>query len=289
LANPAAAARSLHCWPCRPRRDCSSRHHAEWVRLQAITARGDPSTDSARDRRRRPARDRAVAETAREAAGGCPAWSLAERWRRSVLGALAATSPVLPDAALSAGDHRGRHRTRPRCCSHRAFSWTGRRCVGLVKACPERMWMPSSRDCAGCGHSSPSDLYFTVTTELGMGAGARPRRPPDGLAALRSICIAWISRGRTAGVWTASGWMCPCVQQCQPGEVRGGRRGRGSRWRRDERGRLRFTAGNPNGTGLAYRPAYDERYRQTMVFNHRVPFRSNADVLICSNLACGQQ
>lgn len=121
--------------------------------------------------------------------------------------------------------------------------------------------------------ASPSDLYFTVTTELGMGAGARTiaaRRTAAGGAPVYLYRLEWESRANGGRLRSHHGLDVPLVfnnvseaKSVGDGvaEAQQVADAMSAAW-------LRFArTGNPNGTGLAYWPAYDERYRQTMVFN----------------------
>ncbi len=121
--------------------------------------------------------------------------------------------------------------------------------------------------------ASPSDLYFTVTTELGMGAGARTvaaRRAAAGGAPVYLYRLEWESRAEGGRLRSHHGLDVPLVfnnvseaKTVGDGvaEAQQVADAMSAAW-------LRFArTGNPNGPGLAFWPAYDEQYRQTMVFN----------------------
>jgi para-nitrobenzyl esterase len=120
--------------------------------------------------------------------------------------------------------------------------------------------------------ATPSDLYFTVTTELGMCRCACRCRPQgDGRrSSVYLYRLEWESRANGGRLRSHHGLDVPLVfnnvdaaQTVGDGvaEAQQVADAMSAAW-------LRFArTGNPNGPGLAYWPAYDERYQQTMVFN----------------------
>jgi para-nitrobenzyl esterase len=121
--------------------------------------------------------------------------------------------------------------------------------------------------------ATPSDLYFTVTTELGMGAGARTvatRKAERGgapaylyrlefeskanggrLRAHHGLDVALVFNNVTAATTVGDA----VVEAQQVADAMS------AAW-------LRFArTGNPNGPGLAYWPAFDPQLQPTMVFN----------------------
>ena len=119
--------------------------------------------------------------------------------------------------------------------------------------------------------ATPSDLYFTVTTEIGMGAGARTvvNRKAEARAAPAYLYRLNGNRVRTAGGWRSLtddvalvfnnvGASATVVRHGQAQQVADAM---SAAW-------LRFArTGNPNGPGLAYWPPFDRTHQQTMVFN----------------------
>ena len=121
--------------------------------------------------------------------------------------------------------------------------------------------------------ATPSDLYFLVTTELGMGAGARTvaaRKSVQGRAPAYLYRLEWESRtdgGRlrahhgldvalvfdnVSAATTVGGAVVEAQQVADA---------MSAAW-------LRFArTGNPNGPGLAYWPRFDAEHQQTMIFD----------------------
>jgi para-nitrobenzyl esterase len=122
-------------------------------------------------------------------------------------------------------------------------------------------------------NATPSDIYFTVTTELGMGAGSRTvatRRAESGGAAVYLYRMEWESRANGGRLRAHHGLDVPLVfNNVSASETVGDGAAEAQQvanamsaaW-------LQFArTGNPNGPGLAFWPAFDTTYQQTMVFN----------------------
>jgi para-nitrobenzyl esterase len=121
--------------------------------------------------------------------------------------------------------------------------------------------------------ATPSDLYFTITTELGMGAGARTvaaRRAAAGGAPVYLYRLEWESRANAGRLRSHHGLDVPLVFNNVHAAETVGDGAQEAQQVADAMSAawLSFArSGNPNGPGLAYWPAYDGQYRQTMVFD----------------------
>jgi para-nitrobenzyl esterase len=122
-------------------------------------------------------------------------------------------------------------------------------------------------------NATPSDLYFTVTTELGMGAGSRTvatRKAEARGAPAYLYRMEWESKANGGRLRAHHALDVPLVfnnvgaaETVGQGaaEAQQVANAMSAAW-------LRFArTGNPNGPGLAYWPAFDTQYQQTMVFD----------------------
>jgi len=122
-------------------------------------------------------------------------------------------------------------------------------------------------------NATPSDIYFTVTTELGMGAGSRTvaaRKAAAGGAPVYLYRMEWESKANGGRLRAHHGLDVPLVFNNVSASESVGEgaaealqvaNAMSAAW-------LRFArTGNPNGAGLVYWPAYDAQYQQTMVFD----------------------
>jgi para-nitrobenzyl esterase len=122
--------------------------------------------------------------------------------------------------------------------------------------------------------ATPSDLYFTVTTELGMGANARTlasRKAAQGGAPVYLYRMEWETPVDGGRMRAHHGLDLPMVfdnvdkaaAMIGPGAADAQRvaDAMSAAW-------LAFArTGNPNAPGLAYWPPFDSKYQPTMVFN----------------------
>jgi para-nitrobenzyl esterase len=121
--------------------------------------------------------------------------------------------------------------------------------------------------------ATPSDLYFTVTTELGMGTGARTaasRKAELHAAPAYLYRLEWESRANGGKLGAHHGLDVALVFNNVSAASSVGDGGveaqqvanaMSAAW-------LRFArTGDPNGPGLAYWPAFDGQRQQTMVFD----------------------
>lgn len=121
--------------------------------------------------------------------------------------------------------------------------------------------------------ATPSDLYFTVTTELGMGTGARTvanRKAARGGAAAYLYRLEWESKANGGRLRAHHGLDVALVFNNVSAATTVGDGVADAQRVADAMSAawLRFArTGNPNGPGLAYWPPFDAQGEQTMVFN----------------------
>jgi para-nitrobenzyl esterase len=122
-------------------------------------------------------------------------------------------------------------------------------------------------------NATPSDLYFTVTTELGMGAGSRTvavRKAAAHRAPVYLYRLEWESKANGGRLRAHHGLDVPLVFNNVGAAESVGQGAAEAQQVADAMSAawLRFArTGNPNGPGLAYWPAFDTQYQQTMVFD----------------------
>jgi para-nitrobenzyl esterase len=120
--------------------------------------------------------------------------------------------------------------------------------------------------------ASPSDLYFTVTTELGMGNNARTlatRKARQGAAPVYLYRLEWETPVDGGKLRAHHGLDIPLMFD-NVGKSPGLRSSKEAQRVADAMSEawLNFAwAGNPNGPGLSYWPAFDPETQPTMVFD----------------------
>ena len=121
--------------------------------------------------------------------------------------------------------------------------------------------------------ATPSDLYFIVTTELGMGADARTvarRKAERHEAPVYLYRLEFESRANGGRLRAHHGLDVPLVFNNVSAATTVGDGVVAAQQVADAMSAawLRFArTGSPNGPGLAYWPAFDPQHQQTMVFN----------------------
>jgi len=121
--------------------------------------------------------------------------------------------------------------------------------------------------------ATPSDLFFTVTTELGMGTGARTaaaRKAEQGRAPAFLYRLVWESRANGGRLRAHHGLDVALVFNNVGAATTVGDGAIEAQKVADAMSAawLQFArTGDPNGPGLAYWPAFDGRRQPTMVFD----------------------
>ncbi|MEO6078751.1 MAG: carboxylesterase/lipase family protein [Steroidobacteraceae bacterium] len=120
-------------------------------------------------------------------------------------------------------------------------------------------------------NATPSDLFFTVTTELGMGAGSRAvanRKAEARGAAVYLYRMEWESKANGGRLRAHHGLDVPMVFNNVSASIRAGAAEAQQVANAMSAAWLQFArTGSPNGSGLTYWPAYDTQFQQTMVFD----------------------